>query len=404
MKKIVGIMAAAALAASAFAEINFGSWNRAVFVPFAYDGDTVRTLEGVSWSGTNYGGAGVRTGLGVSASTENAGFVMDFHNNPGDWGSEGIGLGDNGYVWVKPAEIFKVAFGKIDNNWGRLDHCFGTWDFWRFGNDLSVGEGFAGVERQKGTGAEFTLTPVEGLTIDYQANFASGNDDQDADYNGDGKSDQFVGNARAYEVFWETASIAVGYQADFGFIRAIVNGQRAGYNKDGDSVVAAKISVGADITAVENLNLKIGATLPTNLNGYAADGTTPAGFVKAGLGADYTLDAATIHAQAELAVNPKEIDTDNSVKLGDLGFRVGAGVDYNINDAFAAVVDFRYGTNKYMGESNDALGVYVGAKEKLANASFDFGVMFGKNVGPSVAPTKDEPFTFAVPLTITASF
>ncbi|EID86233.1 hypothetical protein MSI_01890 [Treponema sp. JC4] len=391
MKKIVGMIAAAALAATAFAEINIGSWNRAVFVPFAYDGDTVRTLEGVSWSGTNYGGAGVRTGLGFSASTENAGMVMDVHANPDNSGSS-LGLGDNAYVWVKPVEMFRVAFGKIDNNWGRLDHCFGTWDTWRFGNDLSVGEGFAGVERQKGTGANFTLTPVEGLVIDYEANFDSGNDDGT------------YGNARAYEVFWEKGSLMVGYNADFGFIRAIVNGQRAGTNKDGDSVVAAKISVAADITAVENMTFKVGATIPTNLTGYNADGSKNS--VKFGAGADFAFDPATIHAQAEFAINPKEVDTDNSVKLGDLGFRLGAGVDFNINDALAAVADFRFGSNKYMGEKKDAFGIYAGLKQKLTNATFDFGVMMGKNVGPSISAEKaaDEPFTVAVPLTITASF
>ena len=399
MKKIVGIMAAAALAASAFAEINFGSWNRAVFVPFAYDGDTVRTLEGVSWSGTNYGGAGVRTGLGVSASTENAGFVMDFHNNPGSEGSSGIGLGDNGYVWVKPLEVLRVAFGKIDNNWGRLDHCFGTWDLWRFGNDLSVGEEFAGVKRQKGTGANFTLTPVEGLVIDYQANFYKGNDDT--------SKDGVVGNARAYEVFWEAASLMVGYQADFGFVRAIVNGQRAAYKdaeaqSKGDTTPAAEISVAADITAIENITIKAGATIPTNLTGINADGSY-GNSVKFGAGADFAFDPLTLHAQAEIAINPKEVD-DGKAKLGDLGFRVGAGVDYNINDLLAAVVDFRYGNNKAWGESKDALGVYAGLKEKLSNATFDFGVQLGKNVGPSVSASKDEPFTFAVPLTITASF
>ena len=401
MKKIVGMIAAAALAATAFAEINIGSWNRAVFVPFAYDGDTVRTLEGVSWSGTNYDGAGVRTGLSFSASSENAGFAMDLHVNPGKEGASGIGLGDNGYVWVKPVEMFRVAFGKIDNNWGRLDHCFGTWDTWRFGNDLSVGEGLADVKRQNGTGADFTLTPVEGLTIDYQANFYTGNDDA---YDADGN--KICGNARAYEVFWETASLAVGYKADFGFIRAIVNGQRAGYNKDGDSVVAAKISVGADITAVENLTIKAGATIPTNLNGYTDEAKTTGNSVKAGLGLDYALDIVTLHGQFEMAINPKEKDDDGAVKLGDLGFRVGAGVDFNINDALAAVADFRFGSNKEWGEKKDAFGIYAGLKQKLSNATFDFGVMMGKNVGPSISEAKaaDEPFTVAVPLTITASF
>ena len=74
MKKIVGIIAAAALAATAFAEVNIGTWNRAVFEPFYYDGDTLRSYEGPSWDLSSNGG--VRTGLGFSASSENAGMVI----------------------------------------------------------------------------------------------------------------------------------------------------------------------------------------------------------------------------------------------------------------------------------------------------------------------------------------
>ena len=153
MKKIVGIIAAAALAASAFAEVNIGTWNRAVFVPFAYDGDTLRSLEGPSWGVGSAGG--VRTGLSFSASSENAGVVFDIHGNPATSDHDALAMGDNAYTWVKPVDMLTLKFGRMDNNWGRLDHCFGTWDYWRFGNER--GEGLAGVERQKGRGAQITL-------------------------------------------------------------------------------------------------------------------------------------------------------------------------------------------------------------------------------------------------------
>ena len=324
MKKIVGIMAAAALATSAFAEINIGSWNRGVFVPFHYDGDKVLSFEGPSWDVGSTGG--VRTGLGFSASSENAGMVFDIHGNTG----AAIAMGDNAYTWVKPVDMLTVKFGKMDNNWGRLDHCFGTWDGWRFSNSVTRGEGIGGVERQKGLGAEVTLQPVEGLVIDYEANF--------------------TGDNHAYDVLWESSSTMIGYQADFGFVRAIINGQQAQKYKnkaDEDTKPAAIIGLAADITAVENLTLKVGASFPTNLTGYSEtksetfyyldtkDGgiksdKTKASVsyptIKAAVGADYALDVATIHAQVNLDVLPKKFKAEE-VELGNIGLNIGAGVD-----------------------------------------------------------------------------
>ena len=257
MKKIVGIMAAAALATSAFAEVNVGTWNRGVFVPFHYNGDTVLSYEGPSWDVGSTGG--IRTGLSFSASSENAGVAFDIHGNPG----ASIAMGDNAYAYVKPVDMLTVKFGKMDNNWGRLDHCFGTWDGWRFGNSVTRGEGIGGVVRQNGLGAEITLQPVEGLVIDYEANFDTTN-----------------GDNHSYDVLWEASSTMIGYQADFGFVRAIINGQQAQSYKVGeDTKPAAIIALGADITAVENLTLKVGASVPTNLTGYTfTEGTKLFGF------------------------------------------------------------------------------------------------------------------------------
>ena len=407
MKKIVGIVAAAALATSAFAEINIGSWNRGVFAPVAYDGDKVLSVEGPSWDVGSTGG--VRTGLGFSASSENAGMVFDIHGNPG----ASIAMGDNAYTWVKPVDMLTVKFGKMDNNWGRLDHCFGTWDGWRFKNSVTRGEGIGGVERQKGLGAEVTLQPVEGLVIDYEANF--------------------TGDNHAYDVLWESSSTMIGYQADFGFVRAIINGQQAQKYKnkaDEDTKPAAIIGLAADITAVENLTLKVGASYPTNLTGYSETASkkvyyldTESGTVKsndtdpsisyptikAAVGADYALDVATIHAQVNLDVLPKKFKAEE-VELGNIGLNIGAGVDYKINDALTAIADVRFqtytaleadGTDGSQKLSNPAFGAFVGLQQNLSNASFAFGAQFGKRVLPE---NEDGDFTFAVPLTMTVSF
>ena len=426
MKKIVGIIAAAALAASAFAEVNIGSWNRGVFVPFHFDGDTLRSFEGPSWGVGKDGG--IRTGLSFSASSENAGVAFDIHGNPG----AAIAIGDNAYAYVKPVDMLTIKFGKIDNNLGRLDHCYGTWDYARF-NNIERGEGLADVKRQNGLGAVFTLEPVEGLIIDYEANFDTTN-----------------GDNHAYDVLWESSSTLIGYKADFGFIRAIINGQQAQKYKpsDTDTKPAAIIGLAADITAVENLVLKFGASIPTNLTSGAAEYTYKAydatkytrddwvfnpetgtykltdaakekkgaitGYknvnaIKAAVAADYNLDALAIHGQFGLDVMPKSFDTDGA-KLGAMGINAGVGLDYAFTDAWKLVTDFRFqswtaakpdGSDvKY---EDPAFGGYLGLQQQLTNATFAFGAQFGVR-SMETATGKEDNFTFAVPLTITASF
>ena len=398
MKKIVGIIAAAAFAASAFAEVNIGTWNRGVFSPLHYDGDTLRSLEGPSWEVGDKGG--IRTGLGFSASSENAGMVFDIHGNPG----VAIAMGDNAYTWVKPVDMLTLKFGKMDNNWGRLDHCFGTWNYARFANGLSTGEGFAGVERQKGCGAQVTLQPVEGLVIDYEANFGKDN--------------------HTYAVMWENSSTMIGYKADFGFIRAIINGQpAASYEFGEDTKPAAIIGLAADITAVENLALKIGASIPTNLTGFVMkdknDKVTTNGKdcvkiesnkIQVGVGADYTLDALALHANATVHIMAKKAKDDGKqVELGAFGVTAGAGVDYAFSDMFKLVTDVRFAswTTSSMDKADikyedPAFGAYIGLEQALTNAQFAFGAQFGKRAMSPAAKADD--FTFAIPLTMTVSF
>ena len=422
MKKIVGIIAAAALATSAFAEINIGSWNRAVFEPIHYDGDTLRSFNGASWGVGDKGGS--RTSVSFSASTENAGFVIDLHSNPA------IGVGDNSYVWVKPINMLTVKFGKIDNANGRLDHCFGAWDASRF--NTMEGEGLAGVDRswRGGQAANIVLEPVEGLIIDYQANFeASVNDTR-------------VSDSHAYDILWESSSTMIGYKADFGFIRAIINGKQATTYKAGeDTKPAALIGLAADITAVENLTLKFGLSVPTDLthfdytageaahteyelDKYTATGVTTkiskyveateakvsGNAIKAAVAADYNLDALAFHGHVEADVMPNKVE-DGEAKLGAFGVKVGAGVDYAFSDAWKLITDFRFQSwtaTKLDGSDvkyeDPAWGAYLGLRQQLSNASFEFGGMFGTRSLKNTAASELDKFTFAVPLTITASF
>jgi hypothetical protein len=397
MKKIVGIIAAAALATSAFAEINIGSWNRAVFVPVAYDGENVNALENTSWGGPNAKSYGVRTGLGFSASSENAGFVMDLHNNPSDDGCS-LGLGDNGYAWVKPVEVLTVKFGKIDNNWGRQDVCFGMWDRYRFGGRLCAGEGIAAWRSHNNNGAEVTLKPVENLVIDYQGGFGAGNE-------------------RAYKTLWHNADFMIGYTIpDTAFIRAIVAPQAPAANYDGDDKENMTFGLAADITAVENLKLSIGTTIPTMFD--KADGVD----IPVGVGAAYNMDALTLHALARFNLYGTTNDKRDGNEFGKLfALYAGVGVDFAINDVFTLITDVRFhtylGDKDYVDYKQDgaAFGAYVGLSQKLTNASFDFGVMLAKAGAKETNMAKpsqlvgasdngEDKLTFAIPLTMTVSF
>ena len=403
MKKIVGIIAAAALATTAFAEINIGSWNRATFVPFAYDGEDVRVLEGTNWDGANSEKTGIRNGLNFKASTENAGIAVDVFNTNNE-----IGLGDNGYAWVRPIEMLRLAFGKVDNNWGRANVCFGNYDHaWRYAR-LPNGEGIGGSWRSHGTGANITLTPVEGLVIDYQT--------------GDTKNDY------AYNSLFRNADLMIGYTIpDTAFIRAIINPQGLAANKDGDDVENIRFTLAADVWAVENLTLTAAVTVPTLLDGYTStwddddtgDTWVYANSIDFGVGAHYNLDPITIHGFFDGKLQPKEFDDDGSVKLGEFGFAIAAGVDFKINDMFTLITDFRFMNDKYEFKGLDvtnaystgdksatfgdsAFGAYVGICQQLTNASFDFGVMLANNFAG--ANYTDDSITFAVPLTMTVSF
>ena len=82
MKKIVGTIAAIALAASsAFAGVGIGSWGRAIWAPVQGDGDKVTSWEGISW-----GSAKSRVGISVHGESENVGFNLDMN------GDGGVGL------------------------------------------------------------------------------------------------------------------------------------------------------------------------------------------------------------------------------------------------------------------------------------------------------------------------
>ncbi len=420
MKKIVGIIAAAALATSAFAEVTVGSWSRGAYVPVVTDGDgNVNNIEGANWDNKGEG-YGVRTGLGFKASSENAGVVFDVFGSASGSGAS-LGVGDNAYVWVKPFDMLRVAFGKVDNNWGRTDVCFGNYDHAMRYINLPNGEGIGAWRDHQGTGVNVTLTPVEGLVIDYQAGFTKAGE-------------------RTYQTLWRNADLMVGYKADFGFIRAIFAPQNPKTSMNFEKLESkdyewATIGLGADITAIENLTITAGLTIPTDFHigytvteeSYAFDKWTATGAatkkvdetitistpsVQFGVGAHYNLSPLTLHGFFIGKLNADDVESDGTAKLGAFGFAIAAGVDFDINDQLSVITDFRFMNNKFNAATIDmtngatwgeaSWGAYAGLCQKLTNASFDFGVMLANQY--NTAGAVKDGVTFAIPLMITTSF
>ncbi|MBQ0163424.1 MAG: hypothetical protein KBS84_09750, partial [Treponema sp.] len=100
MKKIVGTIAAIALAASsAFAGVNVGmGFSRGFFTPIAYDGNDAMVDISTSW------GAQPRIGASISAASDDCGVVADIKFDGGN-----VAVNDNAYIWCKPASWLKFT-------------------------------------------------------------------------------------------------------------------------------------------------------------------------------------------------------------------------------------------------------------------------------------------------------
>ncbi len=391
MKKIVGIIAAAALAASAFAEVSVGSWNRQDYVPLAYNGtDLVHggMVNWDMWRGANPGVNQGRIGIGFNANADDvAGLSADLHGNNGQFE-----LGDNAYIWVKPFNFMKISMGKIENNWKRGNLCYGFFD-----HTIRIGGGRIGEDltfQKKDANFSVLLTPVEGLEIDYSVSTTSG-------------------GTYFYNSVWNQARFGVAYAIDgVGTIKAQIRGKDNATNKDGDKVAWGVANVAFDLTSVENLFLTVGAYAPTTFAALGSDNKQDGdSTVKVALGVNYKLDALTLHAFADTRLLVADVESANPLKdANKFGFAFGAGVDFAITDAYTLIADVRYNDAWYNTVGNDkkakdCLAFYAGIAHQISNATLDIGFEGSTNsVGCYVDPSKADAFTFAIPLQVTVGF
>ena len=329
-KTLIAVAAAAALTTSAFAEITFGAWGRAILVPIANNGDKTVAGQNQSW-----GGWGRATGLDINGSDAEgkAGFSMSYRNTTNGDST----AGDNAHFWIKPFDGLKVIAGKVEYNALRGNACLPGWDVIR--SSFEVGEDLL-FKNYAGTGALVEYTN-DALTVFAAVPLTTAYSSTKDDKNNDEVSN----------VYARTQAGAM-YKIDG---TGVVKAQFIGKNKETPVGSSKKMYTGDleasfELTAVENLWVGLGVTFPImdkELGGRLGDDNfkdfTGATDMKIGLGASYNVtDELTVMANGKvlLAQNYKKENTgDESIKPG-MQFAVGA--NYKIEDglSFAAEVGY----------------------------------------------------------------
>ena len=355
MKKIVGTIAAIALAASsAFAGANFGmGFNRGFFTPFAWDGEAKADIS-TSW------GEAPRIGASFSAASEDVGVVADVKFDNG-----GVAVNDNAYIWVKPASWLKVQIGQSFDDTLRGNACFGTWDWLRPGNihgeDLTfvrvcqnpLSGAYAPVQ-----GAIVMLDPIEGLHVSAAFNITG--------Y-----------NAQTWENVAKKIQVQAGYTIpDVMQIKAqwIGNGANGG-------VVNAAVA----LKAVEGMTLDVGAFIPVE----DASKTTIAAFWGMGF------DALSVNVNAQVKLAKDDTQTTDVA--------AGAGIGVDLGNGLSCGADVRYSQDFQKDVNDDPKIAFAAWLDKgIANGTLGVAVQGALKTGIRDFAASD--FTVAVPVRVQCFF
>ena len=414
MKKIVGTIAAVAVAAGvAFADVGIGSWGRAIFSPVGTldGGKTFVSNETTSWMG---GKGTSRMGFSVHGESENVGFNVDLKAD----GYSVLGINDTAFFWAKPWSFLEVKIGKVQDDTGRGNLCYGMFNWWRMGfgftgEDLTFtrfGNGGGG----QANGAIVKVTPVEGLWIIGAFNL----------------NDSVNNTVEATKVFGNQSQYGVGYNINgVGSVRAQYIARANGTDIKGNTIGNSCAEVAFDLTAVDGLYVTVGAQIPFAFGAINTDAESgyygaPANEIKIAAGADFKLAAVTLHAIVDVRLPNTVTDSyvtpiiNKSVETkytrgGRIGVGVGADVDFG--NAIGLVADIRFQsaqdkvyeataagttttTTKVAADST--LSFLVGLSKGLTNGSI--GVGFEGEI--QKITTSDSKFNWAIPVVISASF
>lgn len=392
MKKIISVLTGLALVAgAAMADgITFGSWGRGLWNVAANSGDDVVTDMHQSW-----GGDAPRTGISVSGSTENVGFAVDMFAN-----GSGISLGDNALIWVKPIEQIKIVAGKKVQNELRGDAAFGLWNWDRIGAvNAMVLEGWTFPDVFDGNGVAVIAYPVDGLTV------------------GAGIPLSLEGTGATLEnTYAHGANYAAAYAIDgIGTIKAAYMTKATAKDKDGKDKDYGVIAAAFDLTMVDGLYASVGAQIPTAHVFTSLDITNPMKpkvtdvptVVNAY--ARYSLDALAVHLAVGTKLNTYDTNKDKMEDLldGNVGFAIGAGADYSLDNGIGFFGDVRYANGVYMkntsADKSDCLTLGLGVEKNFSNGKI--GIAFeGATNGNGRYTYEDNAFAWEIPVKVEYSF
>ena len=119
-KTLIAVAAAAALTTSAFAEVTFGGWGRAIWAPIASNGGDAVTFTSTSWGGKG------NIGFGMDFTSENVDMHADFKLE-----DDKADINDQLKIVVRPIENLSISIGKLQDDTLRGDCCCGSWNWLR---------------------------------------------------------------------------------------------------------------------------------------------------------------------------------------------------------------------------------------------------------------------------------
>jgi hypothetical protein len=268
MKRIIALaLIGAVVSGSVFAEITFGGWGTAKWAPLVVGGD-VETTDGKAEEVTNIGigggpgwkGFGAAIAFEVRGQNESKTVGFNIHmranNESGD-----LGLGDpHAYAWTKPfGDILKVTMGLYDDDtlrgkFAEVNHGTSVVGTFTSAEEAIFHRLRSNQGRTNTFGALIGLYPVDGLSIFANIGASNGVGATPTKYG--------IGDTLA------SGQYAIGYNisgiglARFQFLGGTF-GKETNYSPLGSAATAwDRIQFAFNLTAVDKLNLDVGATIP----------------------------------------------------------------------------------------------------------------------------------------------
>ncbi|MBN2509901.1 MAG: hypothetical protein JXB03_06475 [Spirochaetales bacterium] len=326
MKKTLVLVLIVLMTSALFADVTVGSWGRVI--PYVDSTDGGDPMFGTAPGWSNNGRLSIR----MSASSDNNGMVCWMDTNVGDGQAN---MGENVYVWAKPADMVKLMAGKIQ--WDTFRGQFGG------GSAAFIGESAGGEDDifqrlypQRGIVLE--LTPVEGFTA----------------------AAAIDGGGVLVEDAIEAGQYAAGYAIEgVGLFRA----QYVGSNGTGEYMQAAFMYNG-----MEGLKVDAGAK-------FFLDSDNTANTADVALGASYSTGAIGVTTRVKADIG-EDAAGDAEALVDVYGMFTYSLTDAPISSVFAEV-----GYDMTADGNNDAVTFQITARKDMAAGYLSAGFGYKATTG-----------------------